>query len=545
MKISKLTLAIATVLGAGATSGAFAMDLYVDTKTKQIYAEPGRGRELMGSFEKVQSAPAKTVDKAENLDKAEIKAIREDLATKDNAIKALQEHTEAASGPDSVKVTMDQKGLNFETKDKNFKFKLGGRIQTDANYSSNDNYVKDYTAKGPVKFPYAAEANDGTEFRRARIDFNGTFYKDWSFKTVADFADDKVAMKDLFIQYTGLDYVNITAGQQKQNFSRELQESSNDMMFTERSMMNVLNAPIVDRAIGLNFESKFKEKWMVEAGVFGNTITPARTTNHTLVEPAAITSTNRDDYKLNPEVNDAGDEGWSVSGRATYAPIEEKTKVVYLGVAGNYRKADDNGDVAQGKSLKFEYETNHMSNLMLLENYVFDVDSMRMLGLEAAGLYGPFSVGAEYTHLNIDREQKGVRTGGFNGEKNTGNGDLSMDGWYADAAWTITGESRRYKAGRFFKVEPAKKFSLKNGGWGAWELATRYSSVDMDSDDRTFKGGKGSNVTVALNWYLNNNIRLMGDYTRTFDFTNPNVRTTTGGDPDNNDTYTLRAQLAY
>ena len=54
MKISKLTLAIATVLGAGATSGAFAMDLYVDTKTKQIYAEPGRGRELMGSFEKVQ-----------------------------------------------------------------------------------------------------------------------------------------------------------------------------------------------------------------------------------------------------------------------------------------------------------------------------------------------------------------------------------------------------------------------------------------------------------------------------------------------------------
>ena len=54
MKISKLTLAIATVLGAGATSGAFAMDLYVDTKTKQIYAEPGPHRQLMGNFEKVR-----------------------------------------------------------------------------------------------------------------------------------------------------------------------------------------------------------------------------------------------------------------------------------------------------------------------------------------------------------------------------------------------------------------------------------------------------------------------------------------------------------
>jgi len=42
------------------------------------------------------------------------------------------------------------------------------------------------------------EANDGTEFRRARIDFNGTFYKDWHFKTVADFADNAVSMKDLF-----------------------------------------------------------------------------------------------------------------------------------------------------------------------------------------------------------------------------------------------------------------------------------------------------------------------------------------------------------
>ncbi|MDP3589117.1 MAG: porin, partial [Methylobacter sp.] len=219
MKISKLTLAIATVLGASVTSGAFAMDLYVDTKTKQIYAEPGRGRELMGSFEKVDNAPAK----AEKLDKAEIKAIREDLATKENAIKALQEHTEAASGPDSVNVKLDKKGLNFETKDKNFQFKLGGRIQADANYSSNDNFILANPATGAATTTPAthAEANDGTEFRRARIDFTGTFFKDWNFKTQADFADNSLAMKDLFIEYTGLDYLNATVGQQKQNFSRE------------------------------------------------------------------------------------------------------------------------------------------------------------------------------------------------------------------------------------------------------------------------------------------------------------------------------------
>jgi len=36
MKLSKLTLAVATVLGAGVSFSAFAIDLYVDTKTKQI-----------------------------------------------------------------------------------------------------------------------------------------------------------------------------------------------------------------------------------------------------------------------------------------------------------------------------------------------------------------------------------------------------------------------------------------------------------------------------------------------------------------------------
>jgi len=36
-----------------ASSKAFVIDLYVDTKTKQIYSEPGEGRVRMGSFEKV------------------------------------------------------------------------------------------------------------------------------------------------------------------------------------------------------------------------------------------------------------------------------------------------------------------------------------------------------------------------------------------------------------------------------------------------------------------------------------------------------------
>jgi len=499
MKISRLTLAVATILGAGASSGAFAMDLYVDTKTKQIYAEPGRGRELMGSFEKVQGAPVKPAEKAE------IDAIREDLALKDNAIKALEEHAAADSAPDAVNVKLDNKGLNFETKDKNFKFKLGGRIQADANYSSTDNFVKDFGKKTQTP----VEANDGTEFRRARIDFTGTFYKDWNFKTQVDFADNAVAVKDLYMQYTGLGFMSVTGGQQKQNFSRELLESSNDLMFTERSLMNVLNAPVVDRAIGLNFQSEAKTGYTAALGIYGDTITPNK-------DP-------KDGKTLF-----TGDEGWGISGRTTFAPIEEKTKVVHLGVAGNYRAPNADGKVIDNE-MHYVYETDHMSNLNLIDTKVSGISNIKMLGLEAAGLYGPVSVGAEYTRQWVDRKDAGS--------------NLEVDGWYADAAWTITGESRKYKQGRFYKVDPTKNFSLKNGGWGAFELATRYSAVDLD--DGTFHGGEASNVTVAANWYFNSNFRLMADYTRAFNFTNPAVKTAAGGDPDNNDTFTLRGQLAY
>jgi phosphate-selective porin OprO/OprP len=495
MNFSKLTLAVATVLGAGATSSAFAIDLYVDVKTKQIYAEPGPNRQLMGSFVKADDAASKPAESAE------LAAVKEDLELKTNEIKALQEHMTEA---EKVKLTMDKKGLQVESADKNFQFKLGGRIHADANYTSGDDYLEDGDH---------VEANDGTEIRRARMEFAGTFFKDWGFRTVADFADDNVRVKDAFIQYTGFNWGTITAGQQKQNFSRELQESSNDMMFTERSLMNILNNPTVDRAIGLNFQS-FGKNWVAKAGIFGDAITPARTGTA-------------------PEIDNAGDEGWGVSSRLIYNPILEKDKLIHLGIAGNYRVPDDTGDVAKSRGLAVVYETNNMSNLDIINASITDVDSIKMLGLEAAGMYGPFSVGGEYTQQWVDRKD--------------GSDNVALNGWYGEAAWSITGESRKYKEGNFKYLEPAKPFSLKNGGWGAWELATRYSAADLN--DGSFTGGELSNVTVALNWYINSNFRMMANWTHLLDIKDSPLTTASGtslsGDNADLDTFTLRAQVAY
>ena len=79
-------------------------------------------------------------------------------------------------------------------------------------------------------------------------------------------------------------------------------------------------------------------------------------------------------------------------------------------------------------------------------------------------------------------------------------------------SWLVTGESRPYSAkkGTFSRVKPNKPFSLKNGGWGALEVAARYSALDLN--DGAIQGGEIEDITLGVNWYLNNNTRLMANY---------------------------------
>ncbi len=94
---------------------------------------------------------------------------------------------------------------------------------------------------------------------------------------------------------------------------------------------------------------------------------------------------------------------------------------------------------------------------------------------------------------------------------------VKFQGGYAEAAYVLTGETRPYNAGSasYGGIAPADPFSLSGGGWGAWEIAGRYSTIDLN--DRLaaangVAGGRQTVYTLALNWYINRNVRLMFDY---------------------------------
>jgi len=67
--------------------------------------------------------------------------------------------------------------------------------------------------------------------------------------------------------------------------------------------------------------------------------------------------------------------------------------------------------------------------------------------------------------------------------------------------------------GFFAKVDPKNNFHFGNGGWGAWELAGRFSFIDLN--DEGIRGGKETSFTSGLNWYLNRKTRFMLNYIRT------------------------------
>jgi len=462
----RLTAVIVPFLFAASAQVAAANDaqtltIYVDQETKQIFSEPGPNRVKMGDFR-----PITTVD------------------------------------PQSVKTTLNKKGLGIKTADSQFKFGFSGRLHADATYHNNSDSLQ--KGGNPIK------ANDGTEIRRARIAFKGTMYNDFNFFTEVDFADNEVSMKDLFLNYSGWDFAQITVGQQKQNISMELQESTNDIMFTERSLINTLTATPFDRAIGLNFK-KSDKNWSAQAGVYGDSIEANKSNG------ASATTT-------------AG-EGFGTSTRVTFAPINTPNEVVHIGGFAGYRTTSGNNQF-NNVGTAFVHETTHMSNLKLTDTgTIKQVENVTMFGLELAAMSGPFSIQGEYVKAKIQREY--VLS------------SLDFDAFYVQAGWTLTGESRSYKGsdGEFKRFKPRNKFQAGKPGFGALELAVRYDESDLTSKD--IHGGEEKRATLALNWYLSENVRLMADYSRSFDLKGSPVTKLNGGQPDNIDVLTFRTQWAF
>ena len=94
-------------------------------------------------------------------------------------------------------------------------------------------------------------------------------------------------------------------------------------------------------------------------------------------------------------------------------------------------------------------------------------------------------------------------------------GNPTFQSFYVQGSFFPTGEYRPYKAssGAFDRVKPNS--SLADGGTGAIELAARYSWMDLNDNvghSVSTQGGEMKSTTLGVNWYVNNNARVMWNY---------------------------------
>jgi len=85
-------------------------------------------------------------------------------------------------------------------------------------------------------------------------------------------------------------------------------------------------------------------------------------------------------------------------------------------------------------------------------------------------------------------------------------GNPSFNGGDAFISWLPTGEVRVYntRGGYFDQISPLRP--VFSGGPGAWELAGRFSYIDLDSGP--VRGGKFWRITPVVNWHMSDNVRL-------------------------------------
>lgn len=160
----------------------------------------------------------------------------------------------------------------------------------------------------------------------------------------------------------------------------------------------------------------------------------------------------------------------------------------------------------------------------------FGVDDADQFGLEAASVFGPFSLQGEYRMADFDADDDAA-----NGS------DVDLDGYYLQASYFLTGEQRGYKGqdGKFDKIKP-------KGPRGAWELVAKYEDGEVDAD-LTPEDAEYELLTIGVNWYANNNLKFMLNYldADTDGFTSIGNESLDAIGEEDGSAVSLRAQYAF
>jgi len=390
---------------------------------------------------------------------------------------------------------------------KNASLAIGTQVQFDmGGYFQNGN-TDDVVPAG------ARELNTGSNLRRARLFVVGKYY-DWTVNLTPDFGgspDGAVSLYEANLNYT-MKPVTATIGFFKPWYSLQDSMSSNDFLFMERpSIVEIArNVAAGDARASIGAKGN-GDQWFASAYITGGNWGDQ---NVTLLN----------------------EEQLGAVGRIAARPLYGEDWNVHVGVSGSYMfnppqsNVNQPGDGVHNIQLRDRPELRVDMN-RLIDTGLLDTDAADTWGFELGGNWRNFLLQGEYIRIDVDRRG--------------GDDNLHFQGGYVEGSWVITGEQRKYNAGAaaFARPVPEHPFDPINGerGWGAWELAARYSVTDLNDDD--INGGNQQVYSASLSWYPNALVRflLQGSYV---DVDRENAAGTTEIGQDFWDV-ALRSQIAF
>lgn len=464
---------------------------------------------------KLQSQPTSDIVDRELVQRI----VREELAA-EKARGVAQPSQEPASEFKRFEVGEDREfharwdnGFVAETNDKAFRIHIGGRLEFDNSWFSQDDEL--VVGSSPDQ-----EMLDGTLFRRARFRTDGRLWELVDFACEVNFANiqdvsnvdsstvqvGSVGLTDFYVTFREVPWLgNVRMGHVQAPIGLERYSSSNAWYYMERSSMFDAFYNPNDYQNGVVVFDSYLDDRVTLAGSAG------------WVSKSTVQS-----------FGFGADEGnYGIGARATALPLyyDEGRNFLHVG-AGYFHQAlvDDRFSVASRPLLRAGAGGGDTPNLIFTGTY-FTPNGAGVANAEAALVHGPFSLSSEYSvaHVSDVFEQAD-----FTGPR----GDATYQAAYVEGGLFVTpGDRRRYdqKTGTWTRTNPVQSaFLVDRGdgqscfGHGAVQLVARYTYLDLVDGDPALtptsggaRAGRQQDATLGVNWYLNSQTWFMVNYVAT------------------------------
>jgi phosphate-selective porin OprO/OprP len=369
----------------------------------------------------------------------------------------------------------------IKSADGRFTFGVRALAQVDmAYYDQSDSASRLASANGPA-------LGSGTNFRRAFLGVKGKLFGDWSYLFNYNFGgangnESQGRVQSVYLQYDGFKPFALRVGAYPPPASLEDGTSATNTIFMER------NAPTDAARSIAGADGRDAISLIYAAPRFFGAL------SYTGGKVADKTSFSGEQNALMSRVADIvyADDDWKflVGANGTYVmnpPYDTTGGTHTIGLKSMPELTVDN------------------TGTSLVNTGALNANHVTQWGLETAAQWRSLYGQAGYYKYAIDR------VGAVE--------DPDFDGWYLQGSWVLTGERRGYSVanGAFTAPKPAAPFDPATGGFGAWEVALRYSDLDLNYDEGmagfaapadAVRGGHQKIWTFGLNWYPNELLRF-------------------------------------